>query len=54
MAELEQRADTMVFAERRSPRLEERLRSDHQDFHGAVSMINFLLPFWHVNVTGEY
>ena len=39
MAELEQCAYTMVFAERRSPGLEKRLRSNHQDFHNAVTEI---------------
>ena len=33
--ELEQRADTVVFAERGAPGLEERLRRDHEDFHGV-------------------
>ena len=36
MTELEQCTYAVVFAERRSPRLEERLRSNHQDFHDAV------------------
>ena len=36
MTQLEQCPDAMVFAERRSPGLEKRLRSDHQDFHRAV------------------
>jgi hypothetical protein len=36
MAELEQRTDAMVLAERRAPGLEERLRRDHQDFHDLV------------------
>ncbi len=36
MAELEKRPNAVVFAERRSPGLEKRLRSDHEDFHDAV------------------
>ena len=33
MAQLEQRANTVILAERRAPGLEERLRGDHQDAH---------------------
>ena len=36
VAEVGQRADPVVFAERRAPRLEERLGGDHQDAHGSV------------------
>ena len=35
VAELDQRADTVVLAERRAPGLEERLRGNHQDAHGS-------------------
>ncbi len=36
MAQLEQGANAMVFAERRAPGLEERLRRDHEDLHAVV------------------
>ena len=37
VTQLEQGADAMVFAERRPPRLEERLGGDHQDLHACGS-----------------
>jgi hypothetical protein len=36
MAELAQRLDAVIFAERRAARLEERLRREHQDAHTAL------------------
>ena len=50
MAELEQRTDAVVLAERRAPGLEERLRRDHQDFHDLVPGIVGNAP-GKVNVT---
>ena len=36
VAELGQRADPVVLAERRPAGLEERLRGNHEDFHGVI------------------
>jgi hypothetical protein len=33
MAEFQERTDAVVLAERGAPRLEKRLRRNHQDFH---------------------
>ena len=51
VSQLDQRADTVEFAERRAPRLEEGLRSDHQDFHGAAKRKILRDGSWEVNVT---
>ena len=51
VSQLDQRADTVELAERRTPRLEEGLRSDHQDFHGVTKRESLRDGFGEVNVT---
>ena len=51
VAERDQRADAVVFAERRAPGLEERLRRDHQDVHAAAAADEYTRP---ASDTGQF